>query len=479
MQKLAAITAAALIGLTTAAAASPDFDFGLFLENQLRAHSNQMFGITGPLESSSTKSVNAATAEVDPTSLATVAKSLSIRVVTAAGNAGANIDMIALWPDDVSPTHLIVCNEEGTTQPGVQRVSLADGSVETILAGTTSCDSVRRTPWGTILVGEEASPTSTPSTPGGWLLEIINPLQTSNVLFDRVTGALSGANASNVATRPAVGRLAFEGIALYPSGVMYYGDENRPNIGTAGGAYFKFIPTFPWAGGAPIASLAQSPLTTGTVYGLRLGKRTNSGTPNADYGQGSNTGLGVWIEVVNASNANLRTAAANLKLTGYYRPEDADIDRSALAAGNVRWCGNNTGNESLNHNWGETICVTDGTLAEALANTATPEVQSFVIGTPELAMPDNIAYQPGRGNWVIHEDGDGPEVGRNNDLWICAEDGADADSLSDGCIRIATLNDLNAEWTGGIFDATGTRFFVSVQHNVTGHGVILEITGWR
>jgi hypothetical protein len=27
-------------------------------------------------------------------------------------------------------------------------------------------------------------------------------------------------------------------------------------------------------------------------------------------------------------------------------------------------------------------------------------------------------------------------------------------------------------WTGGVFDVTGTRFFVSIQHNVTGHGVI-------
>ena len=125
------------------------------------------------------------------------------------------------------------------------------------------------------------------------------------------------------------------------------------------------------------------------------------------------------------------------------------------------------------------LCVTDGSLAEATANIATPEVQYLVIGSPDLAMPDNIAYQPGRGNWIIHEDGDGPDVGRNNDLWSCRDDGEDADTLSDGCVRIATLNDLNAEWTGGIFDATGTRFFVSVQYNVTGHGVILEITGWR
>jgi secreted PhoX family phosphatase len=41
-------------------------------------------------------------------------------------------------------------------------------------------------------------------------------------------------------------------------------------------------------------------------------------------------------------------------------------------------------------------------------------------------------------------------------------------------VRIATLNDLTAEWTGGILDAAGTRFFVSVQHNVTGQGVVLD-----
>jgi len=105
--------------------------------------------------------------------------------------------------------------------------------------------------------------------------------------------------------------------------------------------------------------------------------------------------------------------------------------------------------------------------------------QLFVVGNPEQAMMDNVAYQPGRGNWIFHEDGDGPEVGRNNDLWSCLEDGADDDRLSDGCVRIGTLNDLNAEWTGGTFDASGQRFFVSIQHNVTGHGVILEITGWQ
>jgi hypothetical protein len=42
-----------------------------------------------------------------------------------------------------------------------------------------------------------------------------------------------------------------------------------------------------------------------------------------------------------------------------------------------------------------------------------------------------------------------------------------------------SLNDLNAESTGGFFDASGKAYYVSVQHNVTGHGVILKVTGWK
>src|SRR4029450_12520162 len=99
-----------------------------------------------------------------------------------------------------------------------------------------------------------------------------------------------------------------------------------------------------------------------------------------------------------------------------------EIDPAALAQGKVRFCASNTGTEGQDRNWGEVICVTDGTLAQATANTATPEVQYLVIGSPDLAMMDNLAYQPGRGNWIVHEDGDGPEVGRNNDLWSCADD---------------------------------------------------------
>jgi hypothetical protein len=462
------LIALGVVGLATSAAAFGGFDFGLFRDHHMNAHSEQLFGIVEPVEASSTESIGGVLGEQDPTALVTLAKGLHARVLSARANLGANIDMMALWPNDSNPTHLIACNEQGTTEPGVQRIRLSDGFVETIVTGTSSCDPVKRTAWGSVIIGEEVGGT-------GWVFELINPLQTSNVTFDRVAGTFSGGvGAANLATRPALGHLAFEGLALLPNGVMYYGDENRPATGTAGGAYFKFIPSTPWAGGT-ISSLSQSPFVAGTVYGLRLGKRSG----NTDYGQGTNTGRGVWVLVNPSNNANLRTAAAALKLTGYYRPEDAEIDPGALAQGRVRFCGNNTGNEIDDHNWGETVCLTDGTLAEATANTAIPELQYLVIGTWDFAMMDNLAYQPGRGNWIIHEDGDGPEFGRNNDLWSCLDDGDDADTLSDGCARIASLNDLTAEWTGGTFDHSGNHFYVSVQHNATGHGVILDITGWR
>jgi hypothetical protein len=164
------------------------------------------------------------------------------------------------------------------------------------------------------------------------------------------------------------------------------------------------------------------------------------------------------------------------KATGYYRPEDLTVDSKALAAGNVRLCGNNTGREQA-HYYGETICITDGTADAALAGGTTPEVQQLVVGSPEYNMPDNIEYQPNRGNWIIHEDAETTfERPHNNDLWSCLNDGADDNLLSDGCLRIATLNDLSAEWTGG---ASGKHFYVSVQHNKSGFGTILDVTGWR
>ncbi|MFA5982447.1 MAG: alkaline phosphatase PhoX [Methylococcaceae bacterium] len=503
--KLKAISLA--ISATLAASAAQAVDFGARQEQQIKAQSLSLFGLLGTLGNSSSTSLTQAQAQANPANLITVAPGLSVNIVSAAANLGPNIDMMVLYPNNVAPTHIIACNEQGASQVGVQRIRLSDGLIEDIISsGLTSCDPAEITPWGTVVIGEEAGT-------NGRMFEILDPLTTTGVT---VTG--SGANTTtsdNTKVRflPALGQLSFEGISILPNGVALYQDENRPGNGVVGGGYFKFIPSnlFP-ANGAPISNLDASPLASGRVFGFRAGKRNNS-----DFGPGNNLGRGNWVEVTDGlfgaptttpgvSRNNLRAAAATLSLTTGYRPEDQDIDPKALAAGNVRVCGTNTGDDTPptqnagDNNFGTAFCLKDGTLAEsAVINTtnqtiagvtyainngagaAIPEYQTLVENFFDFGMPDNVAYQPGRGNWVINEDGEGPTYSapRNNDIWDCLDDGTDRDQLADACVKVATLNDLTAETTGGVFNAAGNEYYVSIQHNITGHGVIVKITGWR
>jgi len=522
MKRLVVFAAAA--ALTGGAYA---LDFGQKIEQQLKASSLSLFGVLNTVNASSTTQITGAQAEADPTQLVTLAPGLTATVVSKDPALGGNVDQMVLWPTDTNPTHLIFCNEEGAAAPGLQRVTIATGAVATILTGTNRCDPVRKTPWGTIIAAEENGNVSK-------VIEIIDPLNTTGVTLSGTT--LSGADAGHVALRTAFGALSFEGFALFPNGVIYYGDENRPGtggVGAPGGSFFKFVPDTLWvSGSSAITDLSQSPYATGgRVFGFRPGRNGGSFS-NADVGQGNEFGRGYWIEIingqtiggVNVNRSDLRTAAAALRLAAYYRPEDIDIDQKQLALGKVRFCGTNTGQDVQNgdNHWGEVYCITDGTLAQAgdttsatqtlatnngagsvpytVLTASTPEYQPLVIGHFQFAMMDNIAFQPGRGNLILHEDGEGPASvpARGNDLWDCLDDGADADILSDGCVRIATINDQTgagsggggAEWTGGIFDATGQHFYVSIQHAIgTGtsgtpgptyaHGYILDITGWQ
>jgi hypothetical protein len=451
-----------------AAVAKFDFGFGVKRDSQLADHSEQLFGVGKPLVESSAQQITQAQAIADPTQLVTLAKKLHVSVVTTQGPAVD--DQLALWPDDEHPTHIIACNEQGTAAAGLVRIDLVTGAVETIVTGTTSCDPVRRTPWGTILFAEEAGQ-------AGRAYELINPLHTTGVTLNRTTGIFTGGTGSqNLVTRTALGTAPFEGFGILDDGTTYIdGDDSGfgPKNGGPGNAFFKFRPGNPFHGLAPISNLADSPYASGEVFGLRIGLASN-------YGQGREFGFGQWLALPHADNPNLEAEGLAAGVSGYYRLEDAELDPIALAQGNVRLCANSTGDEN-NHLYGETVCITDGTVAAAQANTARPELQPFVFGgtSQGINMPDNIAFQPGSGNAIVHEDAETTfETPHNNDLWDCLPDGLDQDLLSDGCIRIATLNDLTAEWTGGIFDATGDHFYVSVQHNISGRAAILDITGW-
>ncbi|MFI6596730.1 alkaline phosphatase PhoX [Nonomuraea sp. NPDC050536] len=431
------------------------------------ANADNPYGITGYLDKSSQKPVAKEEALKHPESLIKVADSLKVRVIN--DRLPLYLDQGAFWPSDENPQWRISCNEWQKDHPGLLRVNLKTGKAETILTGTESCDPVRRTAWGTIVFGEENGG----GRQGGRLYELIDPLHTTGVTLDRKTGRFhGGTGAGNLTARPLLGRLSWEGMVALPSGVVYYTDESRPEKGNPGGAFFKFVPD--QAPNGEISDLGNSPLTHGRLYGLRIGKHEGG----RDYGQGTQWGQGSWIPVEDRSDPDLTRATATQHLTGYYRPEDMDLDRKALAEGKVRICSDETGNEDEAQMWGDTICLTDGAVDQPTAGV--PQVQPFILGGPALNMPDNIAYQPGRGNWIVHEDGDTDsdlQGFHGNDLWSCRPDGPDDDLQSDGCVRIATLNDGSP--TGGEFDASGRHFYVVVQWSGTGYGVLLDITGWR
>jgi hypothetical protein len=474
-------------------------DFGQKVEALAKSQSLSLFGVIAPLPASSSTNLSAAAIDANPASVVTVAPGLSVRVVSAAANLGAVTDQLVLYPNDTAPTHIITCNEGSSALPGVQRVDINTGVVENIISsGMSTCDPVRLTPWGTVLVGEETGG-------GGRLFEILNPLTTTNVVVSGSGAGTTTSDPANVAFVQATGTLSWEGLALLPNGVLYYTDESRPGNGIPGGAIFKYIPTNLWVPGSPaITDLASSPLTAGRIFGFRVGRNSS----NTDFGQGNEFGRGVWVEVTNRADVgsapiNLRNAGITLKFTSYYRPEDAGLDEKQLSLGIVRFCGTNTGQDvpattaNGDNHWGEVYCVRDGTVTTAaqiststqtvsgvsytINNATVPEYQPLILGTLDFAMMDNIAYQPGKGNWVLNEDGEGPTYStpRNNDIFSCLDDGADVDTLSDACIKVMSLNDLTAESTGGVFDATGKKYYFSVQHNKTGHGIILEVSGWQ
>ncbi|MEQ1559854.1 MAG: alkaline phosphatase PhoX [Methyloglobulus sp.] len=511
--KVLTLAVSAVLASTTAHAALDLglLDFGQYVEKLAQLNPSKLFGTTGALDASSRLQASAEAAGCD---LIKVAPGLTCNVVSEQPNLGPNTDMMALYPNSGSPSHLITCNEQDAASVAVQRIDLATGVAEDIISsGLTSCDPVEMTPWGTVIVGEEAGI-------NGRMFEILDPLNTSGVTVTgsgELTKTFIGETPADDKVRylAPLGQLSFEGISVLPNGVTYYQDENRPGKGISGGGYFKFIPKTLWKGGAPITDLNTSPLAAGgRVFALRLGK--NNG--NTDFGSGNNAGRGVWVEVTDGKfgaktttagvdRINLRAAAETLKATTGYRPEDQDIDPLALSLNKVRICGTNTGQDTPttsangDKNYGTTFCITDGTVPQAgrsntivqnvdgvdysvisgsVANSI-PEYQTLVNHYLDFGMPDNIAFQPGRSNIIIQEDGDGASYNppRNNDIWDCMDDGKDKDLLSDGCIKIATLNDLTAESTGGVFDATGSEYYLSIQHNITGHGVIVKLTGWR
>ena len=472
-------------------------DFGSFVESQLADHSEQLFGFNRPLEQSALGPYDG----LDNLQAIQLAPGLRASLVSSSVASAA--DQIAMWPDDDNPKFLFVCDEE-TSVPAVQRVDLskpADSNATTIVNGLSSCDPVRRTPWGTIIVAEEAGAT-------GGLYELIDPANITTAI--NVTNRTLGTNTDplHLVKRQAVGSLSFESFAIRPDGTMIYGDELAPSGGVAGGGIYKFVPAIPFQGGGPIALASQSPLASGSVFGLRTAAQGS-----ANWGQGAETGNGAWV-AVNTAGANvldgngniiLRNAQVLQRFTGYYRPEDMDVDPIALENGVFRACWANTGRMSHtdssvveNSNVkAEVMCLVENPPSTAAPNPVTgtiPTVDRFFAGSEERGMFDNVAFQPHTGNLVVLEDNSVTSVKsvnplvtelRGNDLWICLPDGDDDDVQTDGCVRFGSIRDTSAEPSGFIFLGSGESAFVNIQHRAVNdglgagnHGALIKISGF-
>lgn len=459
-------------------------DFGAIVQRGLERSSQIWFGVGRPLkESAAPTSGPVRTAVQKASDQVLLAEGLKAEYVTR--NAANAADMFAFWPSDENPTHLIFCIEGGRQDlgtflpgglvrkfnPAVQSIKLSDGSVQTILRGMTACDGIRRTPWQTILATEETST--------GGAYEIISPLnQANHTITDRALGTIvdeNGLPSMTIVKRSALPTMAWEGLAVLPSGVVIAGDELRPGSGTPdvdGGAIFKFVPAAPRTTEGPVSSLAESPLAAGNVYALRM-----SCTTGVQYGQGCEIGSGAWI-AVGATTA--RTDADRLGATGYYRPEDLEQDEEYKGEG-VRFCWTNTGESDI-ANWGEVLCGVDRAPLVADPAQQTVTANRFVEGDADFNQPDNFAFQPKTGNHYVIEDNP------NGDIFACLPDGADRDIKTDGCVKILSVKDSSAEPTGFKFTADGRTAYLAIQHSndtnmpkVDDYGTddIIKITGFK
>src|SRR5215467_7415236 len=365
------VTGLAVAGLTSRMIAdNPHRDFGSFVADQLSDHSEQLFGIEHVLEESALGPYDGP----DNLQAIQVAKGLHVSLVSSSVASAA--DQIAMWPDNDNPKFLFVCDEE-TSDPAVQRVDLskpAGSNATTIVTGLVSCDPVRRTPWGTIIVAEEAGAT-------GGFYEIFDPVNINTPINVSNRDAGTTSDPLHLVKRKAVGSLSFESFAIKEDGTMIYGDELAPSGGNAGGGIYKFVPAILYQGNGPITVPALSPFASGSVFGLRVAAQGS-----ANWGQGAETGNGAWVAVnaaaqgVTDANGNiiLRNAQALQKFTGYYRPEDMDIDPVAMKKGVFRACWANTGR--MSH--------TDSSIVENSA--VNPEVMCLVEEPPSANDPTPV-----------------------------------------------------------------------------------------
>jgi hypothetical protein len=319
--------------------------------------------------------------------------------------------------------------------------SIGEVSVTDLLTGVTkrlafrpdweSFDPIVWTPWGTLLVGEEAGRQSRPDPD--------HPESIGGLMYEIFLAPGDPTTAVAIVARPALGAKAHEGTRIDAQGNVYGISESNP------GFIFRFVPD------------RRGDLSSGQLYALKVVNDL-----------GDRTGDAEWIPLdrdavrVDA-NATARAAGA----TGYNRPEDIEIGTST---GNNRG-GNNTLYVALT---GRAAPQDNRVIAIDLrepaggADHATAFVYDYVKWgvntTTEFEMPDNLALDR-QGNLYIAEDPGGsfPSKTKGDDIWV-ATPNKNGHGPAESVTRFASLSDCTAEPTGIYFDLKADRLFVNVQH---------------
>lgn len=315
-----------------------------------------------------------------------------------------------------------------SSYPGgaVSVVDLKTGAASILAQDPTyqALDGVRWTPWGTLLFAEE--------TTGGRLFEI---------RLDK-----HDLTSGTVIDRPAVGRLAHEGIAIDAAGSVYVVDEWRgltaecPD-GTlpCGGGIYKFVPA------------KYGDLSSGELFVL--------GVAGGEY----NTGQATWLGPIDPENA--RQAGSEAGGASYQRPEDLEIINNVLYVAVTEGPRDEAGDEIFE---GRVLAIDLNSLnvtnfvmpgVNAPVEKGKPGETGFQTGMDSV---DNLATTPD-GKLMIVEDN------KPSDIWVADTD-HNGDGVADNVWLFASLADPAAEATGIYFGRDPQTLFVNIQHSANEDG---------
>ena len=156
-------------------------------------------------------------------------------------------------------------------------------------------------------------------------------------------------------------------------GTMIYGDELAPSGGNAGGGIYKFVPAMPYPGRRSDHGARAVAARIG--HDLRPARR-RGGFVELGPGRGNRQGRVGGREPGRGERRRRATATSSCatrrllqRFTGYYRPEDMDIDPIAAEDGVFRACWANTGRMS---HTGSSLVENSGVKAEIMCLVENP-----------------------------------------------------------------------------------------------------------